>query len=440
MEKKTINNGDTGSSVRSKLNSMFTEIYAFIAALVIPSKLSDLSEDATHRTVTDTEKSTWNGKQAALGYTPENSANKGQVNGYAELDASGKVPSGQLPAYVDDVLEYANYAALPGTGSTGIIYVTLDDNKTYRWSGSAYVEISASLALGETSGTAYRGDRGKTAYDHSQTSHSPADAEKNVQPDWNQANDGADDYIKNKPSIPDQLSDLSNDSTHRTVTDTEKLTWNAKQAALGFTPENSANKGQANGYAELDSGGKVPSAQLPAYVDDVLEYANYAALPATGTTGIIYVTLDDNKTYRWSGSAYVEISVSLALGETSATAYRGDRGKMAYDHSQISHAPVDAEKNVQPDWNQADNGADDYIKNKPSSITDSGAIHKATANEISGITEKTSFADNDIILIEDSADSYNKKKVKKSNLGITGSGSVTDDIKAAASLYNYYNL
>ena len=97
-----------------------------------------------------------------------------------------------------------------------------------------------------------------------------------------------------------------------------------------------SGKGAANGYAELDSSGKVPSAQLPAYVDDVLEYADAAILPATGETGIIYVTLDDNKTYRWSGSAYAEISASLALGETSGTAYRGDRGKTAYDHSQLT--------------------------------------------------------------------------------------------------------
>jgi hypothetical protein len=95
-------------------------------------------------------------------------------------------------------------------------------------------------------------------------------------------------------------------------------------------------KGVANGLAELDSGGLVPSAQLPSYVDDVIESANFAALPGTGATGKIYVTLDDGLTYRWSGSAYVEISASLALGETSSTAYRGDRGKTAYDHSQVT--------------------------------------------------------------------------------------------------------
>lgn len=93
--------------------------------------------------------------------------------------------------------------------------------------------------------------------------------------------------------------------------------------------------GTANGIAELDSNGFVPSAQLPSYVDDVVEAANFAALPGTGETGKIYVTLDNNLTFRWSGSAYVEISASLALGETSSTAYRGDRGKTAYDHSQV---------------------------------------------------------------------------------------------------------
>lgn len=78
----------------------------------------------------------------------ESTANKGAVNGYASLDGSGLVPSSQLPSYVDDVVEYANLAALPVTGITGKIYVTLDTNKTYRWSGSAYIEISSTLPAG----------------------------------------------------------------------------------------------------------------------------------------------------------------------------------------------------------------------------------------------------------------------------------------------------
>ena len=109
-----------------------------------------------------------------------------------------------------------------------------------------------------------------------------------------------------------------------------------KQDSLGFTPENSSNKGAANGYAPLDSSAKVPAVNLPGYVDDVVEYADYASLPGTGESGLLYVTLDDNKVYRWSGSGYVQVAGSLVLGETSATAYRGDRGKTAYDHSQLT--------------------------------------------------------------------------------------------------------
>jgi hypothetical protein len=86
---------------------------------------------------------------------------KGANNGVATLGADGKVPSSQLPSYVDDVIEAANFAALPAEGEAGKIYVTLNDNKTYRWGGSAYAEISASIALGETEGTAYEGSKGK---------------------------------------------------------------------------------------------------------------------------------------------------------------------------------------------------------------------------------------------------------------------------------------
>lgn len=115
-----------------------------------------------------------------------------------------------------------------------------------------------------------------------------------------------------------------------------------------------SQKGAVSGVAELDSSGKVPSAQLPSYVDDVLDYNSQSNFPGTGESGKIYIAKDTNKTYRWSGSAYVEISASLALGETSSTAYRGDRGKIAYDHSQVAHAPANAEANVQSDWSVSD--------------------------------------------------------------------------------------
>lgn len=85
----------------------------------------------------------------------------------------GFVPANQLPSFVDDILEYADLASFPVTGETGKLYVALDSNLVYRWAGTSYAATSPSLALGETINTAYRGDRGKTAYDHSQSTGNP---------------------------------------------------------------------------------------------------------------------------------------------------------------------------------------------------------------------------------------------------------------------------
>ncbi len=92
-----------------------------------------------------------------------------------------------------------------------------------------------------------------------------------------------------------------------------------------------STKGQPSGLAELDSTGKVPAAQLPSYVDDVLEFSTKAQFPQIGETGKIYVSKDTNLTYRWTGTQYLEISQSLALGEAPSTAYPGDKGKANRD-------------------------------------------------------------------------------------------------------------
>ena len=121
--------------------------------------------------------------------------------------------------------------------------------------------------------------------------------------------------------------------------------------ALGYTPVDAASKGQANGVASLDGDGKVPSAQLPSYVDDVLEYNTFNDFPATGATSIIYVDKATNRTYRWSGSVYVEISASPgttdSVTEGSTNKYftdararqaisvtdNGGDGSLSYDNS-----------------------------------------------------------------------------------------------------------
>jgi len=92
-----------------------------------------------------------------------------------------------------------------------------------------------------------------------------------------------------------------------------------------------SSAGVANGIAQLDLTGKVPASQLPSFVDDVLEFDSADSFPAEGESGKIYIAVDTNITYRWSGSQYTMISSSLALGETSSTAYPGDKGKANAD-------------------------------------------------------------------------------------------------------------
>ena len=168
---------DTVTTINGKTGAISK---ADIVALGIPAQDTVYTHPTTH-SISEVSglQAALDSKQASLGFTPLNANLKGAVNGVAELDATGKVPASQLPSYVDDVLEYDKQSGFPTTGETGKIYVAKNTNKTYRWSGSAYVEISASLALGTTSSTAFRGDYGQTAYTHSQSAHAPTNAQKN---------------------------------------------------------------------------------------------------------------------------------------------------------------------------------------------------------------------------------------------------------------------
>lgn len=90
--------------------------------------------------------------------------------------------------------------------------------------------------------------------------------------------------------------------------------------------------GTPGGLATLNGAGLIPAYQLPSFVDDVLSYTNLAAMPRPGEDNKIYIALDTNRQYRWAGASdYAEISKSIALGETSSTAYPGDKGKKATD-------------------------------------------------------------------------------------------------------------
>lgn len=131
---------------------------------------------------------------------------------------------------------------------------------------------------------------------------------------------------KDRPGKIYQLSpgaDYTKESSWILIGDTSELNNKVQQFI--------DSKGAPNGLASLNESGIIPSAQLPSYVDDVIEVDTFNNLPDTGESGKIYVVQDTNLTYRWSGTAYVEISKSIALGETSSTAYPGDKGKATTD-------------------------------------------------------------------------------------------------------------
>ena len=230
----------------------------------------------------------------------------GVANGVATLDAAGLIPSSQLPSYVDDVVEFVDLASFPATGTTSIIYVALDTNRIYRWSGSAYVEISSAATADEAL-------KLTTARSISATGDAT----------WTVSFDGSAD-------VSGALT-LANSGviagTYGSATQVVPFTVDAKGRITGagtpvdITPAFANITGKPTtlaGYgitdaATLDGNGKVLVSQLPDAVYDVVMAANLAAFPATGDAAKLYVALDTNKVYRYDtvGTAYVEVSASV---------------------------------------------------------------------------------------------------------------------------------
>lgn len=163
--------------------------------------------------------------------------------------------------------------------------------------------------------------------------------------------------------------------------------------------------GTANGVATLDANGIINTSQLPSYVDDVLEYTAKSSFPTTGETGKIYVDTSTNLTWRWSGTQYVEISPSLALGETSSTAYRGDRGKTAYDHTSLTNNPHGVTK--------AQVGLGSVVNTGDSATPVSGGTTKFTTG--GAYTELAKKADKASAVTNVAWDTTNKKITKTVN-------------------------
>ena len=211
------------------------------------------------------------------------------------------------------------------------------------------------------------------------------------------------------------------------TSDLDKPISNATQEALDKITESITNTedklGKPGGIATLDPDGKVPSSQLPSYVDDVIEVATLDELPTTGEAGKIYVTKDTNLTYRWSGSKYVEISASLALGETSSTAYAGDKGKATTDslnaHLADFNNPHKVDK-AQVGLGNVDNTSD---KDKPVSDATQQLINEVKESINSG---NTTITDN---LTKHIEDYNNPHKVTKDQVGLGNVDNTSDKDK-----------
>ena len=173
----------------------------------------------------------------------------GAANGVATLDSNGVIPSSQLPSYVDDVLEYDSSTSFPSPGTDGKIYVDKTDNKQYRWSGSIYVEISKSIVVGTTTGTALDGSIGNAHINNSNIHVTSSD-----KTNWNgKVSNVAYDTTGKKitKTINGTTSDVVSASTivtdgggiknHQSVTDNNPtLSWGQKSkvATIGSTDIN----------------------------------------------------------------------------------------------------------------------------------------------------------------------------------------------------------
>ena len=242
------------------------------------------------------------------------SYNFSEIDGSVDVtrQLSGKIPEANLPSYVDDVLEYNSKSNFPMSGETGKIYVDISTNLTYRWGGSAYVEISPSLALGETSGTAYRGDYGAIAYAHSQ--------KRSGNPHGVTKSDIGLGKVENKSS-----ADIRNDITKDNVT-----------TALGYTPANQTDLNRLSSeipktYAGSSSAGGPADSALA-----VRDYANSGYTIEIGYYGDSLNASDITHIAAYHNQSIKDAEASAVISYLSAVTQTELEGKGYVTQSDLS--------------------------------------------------------------------------------------------------------
>ena len=331
----------------------------------------------------------------------------GMPEGVATLDATGKVPSSQLPSFVDDVIEVDSFDLLPETGETGKIYVTKDTNLTYRWSGSQYVEISESLALGETSSTAYPGDKGKATTDKVNAHISDFNNPHKVTAE--QVGLG---NVDNTSDINKPVSTAQQEALDAVKTELEEKINNSGSDLQGNIDkidervtniENSV--GAPDGIATLDSEGKLEVSQIPNEALNVIEGKYMTETQFTDSEGVEFIPRHNtiyidsiggsNKLYRWDGFKYVEVSDSDNVTEAIDNHIKDFNNPHKVTAEQIGLGNVDNTADIDKPISTAVQEALDTVNTKVTEHTENKENpHGVTAEQI-GLGNVDNTADYD---------------------------------------------
>lgn len=248
----------------------------------------------------------------------------------ADLDESGHVPASQLPSYVDDVIDGYYHEGLfytdeahqsQITPESGKVYVDVESNITFRWSGTTYVPIGSDLALGETASTAYRGDRGKAAYDHSQI--------KSGNPHGTKASDIG--YTDNKELGATNLQGAMDAAAQKAI-DAQAAAEAALEAITKIANTIDAVPSQSGTLTYTGS------AQSPSWNNYNPEVMTLGGVTSGTDAGSYNATFKPKEGYSWSDGTDDAKTVTWSIGRANITTTPSQSGSLTYTGSAQSPA------------------------------------------------------------------------------------------------------
>ena len=320
-------------------------------------------------------------KQNSLGFTAENVANKGVASGYAGLNASGTVPTTQLPALAYSVAGRTGTVTLTATDvGLGNVNNTSDLNKPVSTATQSALDLKQN-SLGFTAENAANkgvasGYAGLNASGTVPTTQLPALAYSVAGRTGTVVLTSSDVGLGNVNNTSD---------VNKPVSTATQNALNLKQNSLGFTAENAANKGVASGYAGLDSNSLVPLAQLPITQWGVHTYSSVSAFPVTGNANNTYIDTSTEYAYYWNGTLYVQFSGGSGGGGTSGVSSINTRtGDITLTATDVGLGNVNNTSDLSKPVSTATQSALD-LKQNSLGFTAENAANKGAINGYAGL-------------------------------------------------------